>query len=748
MEQAVLSVKDLSVGYREGDPVVQGMNLELAPGSYTVLSGASGCGKTTLLYALCGLLTSSFEGWQQGDIFVDGIDPQQSAEGELACHIACVWQQPDAQMCARTLFHEPGLPRDYQCKEMSQTDALTEELLEWVGLSHLNSDSDPLQLSGGEQQRLALAAALAQGAKVLVLDEPAAALDQQALEQFLQALSRIRDRTGVTVLAVDHRPEKHRGLAERFILLDQEGTIVYDGDYEEVLDAGGDLLRRHDVRASSGGSISGVINNVADSSASPVVATAIADGSEVVNAKGVFYQSSDGEMLLAPTDLCVRRGDVVALIGRNGSGKSTLLRCLVGMLTCGGVIVPGKKDRVESGIGWVAQRSSSVQLYGSVEATLVAAISRGRSESTAELSEQEHNAVLEIAKEFRLQDLLHRHPMRLSGGQRQRLNIGAALLSQPALLLLDEPTSAQDASGIASVVRALHEGRGSRGTIVVSHDREFLHQLHPTQTIELKLQAGSGLSESQAKKSSGREKDCLPLVHSLVLLLVAIAVWIAAARRTSLQELAVLAVVLFVFGLLGSIRRQGIAKFLLRCVLIAAFCVLSWVGFLPWVSDVQAQPWLNQQRMVGALLPAVQLSTLVLASVAVLPLVRGPELVDTLIGMLKVPYRFVDIALFGNRFMARIRRDMSFVQHQYRLTTRNAKRRIGLLRLVPVVTVASLRDSEQLADALDSRGFGASSTRTLRHYRPLTALDIAAGLGFFAFLLLLPSIAEFFWRLL
>ena len=272
MEQAVLSVKDLSVGYREGDPVVQGMNLELAPGSYTVLSGASGCGKTTLLYALCGLLTSSFEGWQQGDIFVDGIDPQQSAEGELACHIACVWQQPDAQMCARTLFHEPGLPRDYQCKEMSQTDALTEELLEWVGLSHLNSDSDPLQLSGGEQQRLALAAALAQGAKVLVLDEPAAALDQQALEQFLQALSRIRDRTGVTVLAVDHRPEKHRGLAERFILLDQEGTIVYDGDYEEVLDAGGDLLRRHDVRASSGGSISGVINNVADSSASPVVA--------------------------------------------------------------------------------------------------------------------------------------------------------------------------------------------------------------------------------------------------------------------------------------------------------------------------------------------------------------------------------------------------------------------------------------------------------------------------------------------
>ncbi|WP_046205042.1 energy-coupling factor transporter transmembrane component T family protein, partial [Corynebacterium argentoratense] len=179
-----------------------------------------------------------------------------------------------------------------------------------------------------------------------------------------------------------------------------------------------------------------------------------------------------------------------------------------------------------------------------------------------------------------------------------------------------------------------------------------------------------------------------------------------------------------------------------------AFCVLSWVGFLPWVSDVQAQPWLNQQRMVGALLPAVQLSTLVLASVAVLPLVRGPELVDTLIGMLKVPYRFVDIALFGNRFMARIRRDMSFVQHQYRLTTRNARRRIGLLRLVPVVTVASLRDSEQLADALDSRGFGASSTRTLRHYRPLTALDIAAGLGFFAFLLLLPSIAEFFWRLL
>ncbi|GGG80512.1 hypothetical protein GCM10007338_18820 [Corynebacterium pelargi] len=756
-----LEVSGLSLGYEPDIPVLSSLSFSLPPGSYTVVAGCSGSGKTSLAYALTGLLTSSAHGWQEGDILVNGVNLNSMLPGQWARKVSCVWQHPDAQMCADELLMEPALPRDYQSLSANETDAYCREILSWVGLSHLSEVTDPLVLSGGEQQRLALAAAIAQGAPVIILDEAAAALDAGARQQFHDAVKRVCSRTAVTVLAIDHRPEFHRGLAQRMIVLDQMGRIAFDGDFEEGLTTPR-ILRRHGVRTEDGPGREAPPAVV--SASSTASAARLESGSETqsgaVTLTDVSYRLDSGQQTLLPVNVRVEPGDLVAITGPNGSGKSTLLSCIAGLLQGSGRIEPPLPERINSGMQWVMQRGENLYEHGSVEAELVSAATRGSSMRLDQLDEANRTHITQTLTDLGLSDVLDKHPMHLSGGFRQRLNLARALVSQPELLLIDEPTSAQDAQGVERIIRSLRSRRANMACLVVTHDEQLLRALQPTQTIKLTRPpaepceheadhtgAPAPSSERNVLRSARQESaGKLGFLHPATALACVAAVWIAAVRRTNLHELSLLATVLLLMAVIFAVSTKSLPKLFLGLGVVCGIGALTWLGFLPWVDTAGSAPWFSAERATKAFLPAAQISTLVLAYVAFASMVNAKQLVDSLLAAVPIPYRFLDVAIYGSRFAARIKRDLRFARHQRWLATRRRRPGFHPLKTMAMLVSASLRDSEQLADALDTKGFGASSTRTIRHARKLKVRDWLFAAVFLVFLCALPYVANVVWH--
>lgn len=190
-----MRIRGLSVSFPNGDRLFNGLDLDLPRGSLTLVCGSTGSGKSTLALALAGSPRVSWTG---------------SVEGGPA---AVVWQDPGAQMCGRSLLDEVRLPMDYACVPADEADRRARGLIRRVGLARLSEDTDPMRLSGGEQQRLSLAAALAQDAPVLVLDETTSQLDPDGRRVFMRVLDEAA--AGRTIIAADHNPEPYLRRCDR-----------------------------------------------------------------------------------------------------------------------------------------------------------------------------------------------------------------------------------------------------------------------------------------------------------------------------------------------------------------------------------------------------------------------------------------------------------------------------------------------------------------------------------------------------
>ena len=380
-----------------GTSLFDGLDLTLAPGSYTVVCGPTGSGKSTLAMILAGC----FRGQLQGEV--------------SGGPVAVVWQDPGSQMCGPNILDEVRLPMDYRNLPAEESTALARNLLHAVGLGHLPEERDPMRLSGGEQQRLALAAALAQAAPVLVLDEATSQLDEKGRRDFLGVLDDISP--GLTILVVDHDPSPHLARADRVIVLGPGGRVVADGpglpeDAEELGIRAPGVPLWHDQPPSH---------------ATP----------------------SDGWSELELGFATLPRGARVAVVGANGAGKSTLLCSLT-----------RHRDLVRRGVTWLPQRGLNHLFAATVEEELAAC-------GTA------HG--IEAAD---LIDVRGRHPLMLSGGQRQRLALASALGGTPHVLaLLDEPSYSQDLNGTRSIARMILAGSQERVTLMATHDRLIVDAL-------------------------------------------------------------------------------------------------------------------------------------------------------------------------------------------------------------------------------------------------------------------------------
>jgi energy-coupling factor transporter ATP-binding protein EcfA2 len=412
-------------------PALQDVSLELNSGEVVCVLGPSGSGKSTLLRALAGLVPHFHGGTFAGRVEVDGRDTRRARPSELAGTVASVFQDPEDQVVFTEVENEVEFGLENLGVLPTEIRARARAALSAFGVDHLAARRTP-ELSAGELQRICLASALALRPQLLLLDEPTSQLDPEAADRLFEGLSDL----DVAAVVSEQRPALPLEYADRVLFL-EAGSLLLDARRDDALEW--------------------LADNRPAYLSSDVVANGdrFAGSEPVVRLKDVTYAYGDRQALV-PTSLELRRGEVVALTGPNGSGKTTLAKLASGLL--------------ETQLGRVELRGRAAYLSQDPGRYVVA-------------ERVDHEVALGVGGDLErarqalrvvgLEGFDARHPRDLSSGERERVALAAVLVTDPDLLILDEPTRGMDPERKHALAGLLRREAEGRATLVVTHDVAF-----------------------------------------------------------------------------------------------------------------------------------------------------------------------------------------------------------------------------------------------------------------------------------
>lgn len=455
---------------------LRGVDLQVAPGEIVLLTGPTGCGKSTLLRLAAGLLQRHGQGRVAGEVRICGEAPATLTPAGRVGVLGFVSQEPGDQLVAATVGDEVSFAMASAGWGPARMDATVPRLLHAVGLD-VKETRDTTALSGGQTQRLVVAAALAAEARVLLLDEPLAQLDPAGAQALLRRVRELAD-GGVAVLIVEHRIEACLPFAQRVVVM-AEGAIVRDDPAAAWATDGPAIEAAEQLGLTLPGPVALDRARAALARSAQTQAAAAPPGPPAGDDRGHPGAGAHPELpvgtalravadarftwpgaeapALDGVDLALHAGERVALLGGNGAGKSTLLRILSGELeadaTGDGRVVGVPQD---PDLALFCESVRDELAYGPAEARLgEASVSR---------------IVAHAATTLSVDALLDRAPQALSRGQRLRVAVAAALTCQPDVLLLDEPTSGQDYAQVDRMMSGLEAGMAGGALVFATHD--------------------------------------------------------------------------------------------------------------------------------------------------------------------------------------------------------------------------------------------------------------------------------------
>ena len=440
----------------------------IEPGERVLLLGASGSGKSTLLHAFAGVLADD-EGESLGTMTVDGASVS-SQRGR----VGLVLQDPDTQAVLSRVGDDVAFGMENLGVPRAEMVDRTAAALDAVGLA-VDHDRSTAALSGGQKQRLALAGVLAMQPGAILLDEPTANLDPAGVREVREATVRTLERTGATLVVVEHRTDVWLDIVTRVIVLGPDGVIA-DGPPSDVLDERGAEL------AAAGIWVPG---HPPRHPAAPVAGA----GPTLLEARDLEVARVKKKPVAGPINLTVNAGEVIGIVGPNGAGKSTLGLTLAGLIPAHAGSVLAHAELAEMSqrdpyrwtsrqlltrIGTVLQEPEH-QLIARTVRDEIAVGPRALGLATSEVEAR----VDDLLARLRLEHVAAANPYTLSGGEQRRLTVGAMLATRPRVLVLDEPTFGQDAVTWSEMVGLMAELRDAgHALIVVTHDEEVPRALH------------------------------------------------------------------------------------------------------------------------------------------------------------------------------------------------------------------------------------------------------------------------------
>ncbi|WKD60845.1 Putative HMP/thiamine import ATP-binding protein YkoD [Corynebacterium ciconiae DSM 44920] len=450
------------------NPTLRSVDLDIEQGERVLVLGQSGAGKSTLLHAIAGVLGGEDEGDEHGSVSIGGRRPEQ-ARGV----VGMVLQDPDSQVISSRVGDDVAFGCENLGLDRDEIWRRVPDALEMVGL-RLPLEHPTAELSGGQKQRLALAGVIAMGARVIVLDEPTANLDPAGVQDVRDAVIAVAERTGATLIVVEHRVDIWQHHLERAVVVGAEGSIVADGPLDTIIAEQGTTL------AEQGVWVPGVELDLPNARSIPAGQRPALSASELV----VGWQRH--HPIAGPIDLDFPAGCSTVITGDNGAGKSTLALTVAGLLrpldgevwvhTHQGSVSPHRmrSRALARTLGYVFQDPEHQFVARTVREELLV----GPRVISGDKHMREHPRVDELLERLRLSHLAEANPFTLSGGQKRRLSVATALVSAPQLVLLDEPTFGQDRRTFVELVHLIRE-LADDGVAVssITHDDLFIHAL-------------------------------------------------------------------------------------------------------------------------------------------------------------------------------------------------------------------------------------------------------------------------------
>lgn len=485
-----ISIENLTFTYRENEqPALRNIRGEIKDGTFIVIMGHGGAGKSTLCCALNGLIPNFFRGEYQGRVTVKGQEVAQHKTAEMSRIVGLVLQDFEAQLFSTNVELEMAFGPENHCLPRPEIERRIERYLAFVGLEKLRK-REPVSLSGGQKQRLAIGSILALEPKVLVMDETTTDLDPQGREEVLSVAKSLREE-GRTLLLVDHEPEV-TAVADQVWLL-REGQVVAQGPPSRIMtdvamlescgikvpptvelfhtmgwpgnpltvERAMALIERHNLaqprKRKPGEGPSWSLN-----------------GPSLLQAEGLrFVYPSYNLEALKGIDFAIKEGEFVAILGQNGSGKTTLAKQFNGLFkpTSGRMLVQGRPT-TEYGhrelarlVGYVFQNPDH-QIFARTVREEIAFTLKALGEDPLTTEKRVAEALEAVA----LQGYEERVPFALTKGDRQRVAVASVLAAQPRVLILDEPTTGLDYRhqlGMMEMLKRLN--KGGHTIIIITH---------------------------------------------------------------------------------------------------------------------------------------------------------------------------------------------------------------------------------------------------------------------------------------
>jgi energy-coupling factor transport system ATP-binding protein len=476
--------------YASKDYALKGISLTVNKGEFVAITGPSGAGKTTLILSLTGIIPQRIPGKIQGEVKVLGRSTLTTDVTEVMRKVGVVFEDPEVQFVMGSVEDEVSLALEPLNLPSEELRRRVNQALRIAGLDESFLSRNPLQLSGGEKQRVAIASAVARQPEILILDEPTSDLDPMGKEEVIQAVENLRRETDSTIILVEQDPEIIQRFAERVVVLNN-GRLVFDGEPEELyrninhiesfsirppelyelsLRAGlGEPSLDRLVEMARSGMLNHEICKLPGSRGAP--------GGAKLQAINVTHTYSGGVRALEDVNAVFRAGELVALMGPNGSGKTTLAKILAGLLapTSGKVLVDGVDVRalgrleLASKVGYVYQNPQH-QLFCQTVFDEVAFGLRLRGAKTEEIRE----VVERTLRTFKLEGLGDEHPFFLSKGEKRRLALASIYALNPDILIVDEPTTGQDRAFSERLFQLLRElSLQGKGIVIITHSVEL-----------------------------------------------------------------------------------------------------------------------------------------------------------------------------------------------------------------------------------------------------------------------------------
>lgn len=480
----IIKVENLSFAYQDSKvKILRDINFSVRKGEFVILYGPSGCGKTTLLKLMKKELRP--EGKTKGSIYYKDMDIQKIGTKRSASEIGFVMQNPDSQIVTDKVYHELAFGLE-NLGEPSETIKLrTAEISSVFGINKW-FESDTSKLSGGQKQLLNLASAMITSPELLLLDEPISQLDPFSASTFVNMLLKLNREYGVTVIIAEHNLESIFAMADTIAVIDKN-TIRYLGiprtccgffskeaSIVQGMPVPARIYNRFKIRAACPIDIREakefLYKYCPDNIKKLKKPKYSNKNSYAVELEKIYFRyDRKSDDVIKNLNMNVKRGEIYAIVGGNGSGKTTLLSIIARHLKpyAGKILVGGVRNIAN--IGMIPQNPLTLFSEETLKDDLINfALSCGVNKDIAP------NAVYDICRNLNMIDVLKNHPYDLSGGEVQKAAIAKILISNPDVILLDEPTKGVDAwakTMLADTLKRLaNEGKT---IIIVTHDNDF-----------------------------------------------------------------------------------------------------------------------------------------------------------------------------------------------------------------------------------------------------------------------------------